>query len=271
MTSFKDLLRNEISAKRLWFLFSATAALSLTPTLTVALQIQGFALRDNFDVFSMMMLSPVGLVIPLVAVLVSCTRLSAELGNRYIANTRSRVDVRRYLVAKLTTAAAMAFVIAFMVAFVSFVVAFYLWPQFGNPGIRPDVYMMTADEAVADSLTRTSYSFLLGFGPGVYGFLYSVWLGLGGAIYASLGAAALLVVHNRVLALSLPLLVYFTQTVGAALFEAPHLGLMYSLIPFGLQQSPPFAAAAPTLMLGIGTIALWIWLLRISRTSDRLA
>lgn len=220
--------------------------------------IGGVVLRDNLDVYSRMMGSPLELILPLIAVLAGCLGFYQEIGNRFASNTRVRVDVKTYVGIRYLVAGVWGFAVFFLLAFVAFVVAFYIWPTLGNPSINPGSYHLTPEQAVQDSYGRANYTSLLQFGPLVFGLIYSVWVGLSGAIYAMLGIASLLLLRNRVLALALPFLLYFVETILAAILGSPNSGLVYSLFPFGLSPVPLLVAVLPTFVIGLAT-ALTVW------------
>ncbi|TFC48907.1 hypothetical protein [Cryobacterium shii] len=216
------------------------------------------AYRDNLDVYADMLNSPLTLVFPLAAVFVGCTRFYQEVGNRYISNVRMRVNIRSYISAKHFGSVAATFAVFFLFAFIPFVFSFYLWPALGNPSVDPSVYGMTVGEAQLDSLQRLTFSALLGSGTVVYGVVYAAWVGAVAAIYVSLGFAALILMRNRVLAMAVPFLVYFVQTIAAALLGFPQVALMYAVFPFGLQQFSAVWAIAPTAAILLVCVVGWI-------------
>jgi hypothetical protein len=226
--------------------------------------------RDRSDVFAIMMLAPVCLVLPLVVSLLTCLRLYRELGRRFVGNTRSRTDIRVLLLRRFAVASAAAALIFFSYAFVPFLVAFVVWPVLGDPSIDPLGYGMTPAEAVTDSYSRSSYDFLLRGGDYAFGFGYAAWLGLAAAAYAILCCCFLVTLHNGVLALALPFLIYFGATVAAALIGEPNIGPVYSLFPFGLQATSPIVAAAPTLLIMAGTFLFAVVVIAKAPTNPRL-
>lgn len=251
--------------------FATIAIVGLAGGVSGQLRVQNSAFRSNFDVFSTMMSSPLVIVFPLAVVLVSCIPTYHEVGHRFIANVRARVDVQRYVRSKLATAVILAVCSSFVFILFSFALAYWVWPMLGNPGVLPAVYGMTSSQASADALTSTSYSSLLAWGPFVYAIAYSAWVGLGGAVFAGLGVAALLLMENRVLAISLPFLAYLVQTIAMSLMGSPQLGVMYSLFPFGLTQQPLFVSAAPLIIFAVATLAIWVWVMPRLHEAEKLS
>ncbi len=272
----RELLNTEMSTSRSWRQLGIAVLVVAVPLLlgVVSNDLAGgfkVVLRDNFDVYQVLINTPLTLVFPVLVVLLSCLRFYREIGHRYVSNTRVRVRVGSYVFAKFLLAGGTSFVVFFLFAFVPFVIAFYLWPTLGNPSVDASAYSLTTSTALADSFERTTYSSLLEHGTMTYGVAYSAWVGFSASIYASLGIAALLVVKNRVCALAIPFLVYFGETVIAAVIGYPQAGLVYSTFPFGLSQTSFLAGAAPTLVLAVLTGILCLVVLRRVHRIENLA
>lgn len=256
---------------RRWYVLLIAAALVVVPIVSGIAKANEGAMRSNFDVYTQLMISPVSLLVPIIAVMLGCMRAYDIIGNRYVSYTRTRVAVRRYISGELGAAFIVPFAAFFLLSFVGIILAFYIWPLLGNPSIDPGTYEMSSAQALKDDLTRTSFSSLLAWGPLVYGIIYSTWLGLGAATYAALGFAALVVLHNRLLALLLPFIVYFLPTIVVSLLGSPELSPMYSLMPFGLIQAPIWVAALPTLLVILLVTVIWSRLYMSMPTLPRLA
>jgi hypothetical protein len=246
-------------------------AIIIAPVLTGLNFLAHGSARDDLDVYSAMLVSPTCLILPIIAVLVGCLPLYLELGDRFIANTRSRIAIRERLMAMFARATGVSFVVFFLYAFIPFVVAFVYWPLIGDPSVDPAGYRMTAAQAHADALTRNSYSFLLSGGTLPYGLVYSLWVGLSAAVFTALGCVFLLTVANRILALSLPFIIYVAGTLGAALLSLPNIGFLYSIFPAGLKSVSPIESIAPMVVLGALTVVLVATTILRSPTNARLS
>lgn len=235
------------------------AVVILLPVGFGLLRFRGVDFRDDLDFYALMMASPIFLVFPLIATVLACTGLYQDLGHRFASYKRLRMRPSKYVVSNYANAAAISFVVFFLFAFVPFILAFLVWPLVGDPHVDPSGYgLHTAYQVVQDSYTRFSYTSILKFGALAFGVGYSGWLGLCAAVYACIGVTSLLIVRNRVLAMAIPFLVFFVQTLVAALVGSPQLGLAYSAFPFGLQQSPVWLASSPTIVLAIAAaVAGW--------------
>lgn len=269
----RQLLGNEVRASLSWMQGAVGVfLLALIPfVIFVEDQLLGgkvVELRDSLDLFGEFMNSPFLLLTPVLAVLLSCTRLARELGNRFMSSARLRVRTESYLLGKVLVGSGWAFACFFAFTLIAFAVAYVLWPALGNPSIDPVGYNLTAADVVQDSWHRVTYSQLLQLGPWIYGLAYAAWVGFCAANYAALGMACLLIVRVRVLAMAIPFLLFFGQTAAAQLVAQPTWALSFSMIPWGYVQFPIVVGLAPTGILAILTCALWVLLLR---RTDRLA
>lgn len=200
--------------------------------------------------------------LPLVTTVLVAFRTDSELRFGYIAYARARRPIRRYLVTRLLVTSCIVFVLFFAFALLSFVVAYYLVPMFGTPSLNPDDGNgMTAGQRFASSLTRQPFAGLLETSPWVYGMVYAGWLGLTGAVYGALGLASVILVRQRVIALTLPFLVYMGETVVMQLAGRPQLTLMASAFPQGLSHFSTSEAIAPLLVLASAVTVTWALLL----------
>jgi hypothetical protein len=247
------------------------AAIVATPIVWTGVGLAGKDVRDDLDIYGFFMGTPINLIFPLVAVFLTCTSTYLELGNRFVANRRTRSDIRRYLVLQLARTLALSFGTFFLFAFVPFVIAFCLWPAIGNPGVDPAGYHLSAAQARSDSYSRYTFSSLLAYGDPVFGLVYSALVAAAGAVFASFGLALLLVLRNRIVAIMLPFIVYLVESLGAALGGPPAWGLVYGLFPFQIAAAPPWEAISPLAAIAAVGTALWIRVFYGARTLPTLA
>lgn len=227
-------------------------------------------LRDELDLFAAMITNPVVLVFPVIITILTARGLASELKSRYLAYTRTRMDVRERLVVKLLAASAVAFGLLFTYCLLAFVAAFYLLPAMELTAFDPVLYGLSAETVVEDSYGRATYTSFLVLGPITYGVLYSAWVGLSAAVFAALGLAALLLVRNRILAFAVPWLVYIGQTIVFALLDLPNLGLLYSIFPFGLTPVSTLAGVAPVVILALLVACAWTTIISRYKSVDVL-
>lgn len=214
---------------------------------------------SQIAVLSRIFITPFMFIFPLIAGLLGCWKMYTEVGQRFASLHGARQSMRRYLARRLLCSALVPAGAYFVYAVLAFLVAYYLWPQIGNPGVNPVNYAMTAAEAAQAELADTSYSQLLEFGTPVYGLAYAAWLGVSAGFYAVATALCLVVMKNRLAAIALPSAVFLAQSVLSIAVTGPQSALVFSVFPFGLTQLPIAAAAAPQLALDLAVIVFAVY------------
>jgi hypothetical protein len=265
------LTRGNSHSKFRWWKLAVSAVLILGPTALGIFETSNGVFRDELDIYSQFMISPFMLVFPLLICVVSCSGVFSEFQRRYVVNTRSRMDARRYLFSRIIGSSVAAFAIGFASAAFPAVVAFAVWPRVGDPRIDPSVYQLNAATAMTDAVTRYSFTDVLVHGTGVYGLAYSAWVGIIAAGLAATGVLSLVLMKNKVLAMLVPMLIYFTETLLASFASRPQLGLMFSAFPFGLEQQPLLVAALPGILLVTGVTAVFIRTISRAPTLESLS
>lgn len=225
------------------------------------LQLPGTLNPSNLGVFSIFVNSPWQLVLPILAVALGCSRLYEDLGDRHVANLRPRMSVEGYLLRTVVRATLVPFLVFTCAIAIVGIVSFSVWPLIGDPFIDPSIYHPAHDSLGAPDLARFTYSELMRFGWPVYLVSYAAFFGLSFAVFSALGSATLLLVGRRSVALLIPWAVYLVETIVAALLGAAHAGLMYSIVPFGLQPVPALRGALPVIVLSVivGLVWAWVW------------
>lgn len=231
------------------------ALVAIAPSADAALQISRWGLIDHYDLYGLILDTPLTLVFPLVIVAISCLPFTGQLSHRWISQTRTRASIRRVLGRRFGRIVAWSFAAGALFTGVPVIVAYALWPLWGDPGIDPAGAYMTADEAIVDSFGRDSYSWLLVHGPAVFGVAYSMFVGLAAASFGALGFAFLATVPNRFLALSLPLLLWMVWDTAAHFSGVPRASIRMSVFADGLSPGPLLETVLPTLVLFVMTIA----------------
>lgn len=236
------------------------------PVVWGTVQIQQYALSSQLNVFVLYLSSPLVLVIPFLAAWAGCARLYNELGHRHATNLRPRQSTVAFLRARLLTSFLTPGLIFGGSIAVVYAIAFLAWPLLGNPFIDPSINFLSSPKEVADyEQTLTAFSQLMALGTPVFGAVSALWFGFAAGVYGAFAAVAMILLQNRVLGLLLPLGVYIVETIAAAILVGPYAGLLYSLAPFGLQQSPIVITVLPTVLLAIGVAVAWGWAIRHER------
>ncbi|MCJ1702943.1 hypothetical protein [Rathayibacter sp. VKM Ac-2926] len=230
------------------------AILVLGPTALGLAEVGGGVYRDELDVYSQFMISPMIILFPVFITTACCSGTAAEIRNRFVVLVRARTDLRSYLATRMMSVALGGFVLGFVAALLPGLIAFGIWPELGAPFIDPVVYGLAPDEVERNALERVNYSQLLAFGWPVYLIGYSSVLGAWGAITAVAGVLALVALKNLGLAMVLPAVIFFVETMAVALVDHPLLGFMYGAFPFGLDQAPIGIMVLPLAVAGAATV-----------------
>jgi hypothetical protein len=263
--AFTDLRATFLSWKAALLL-----ALLILPSLYATSTSDEYALFGEADFFALIVSFALPLVFPLIAVAIFALPFSNELSHRYILYTRTRTNVGRYLKRKLLANIAVAFTVFFLASFIPFLWAFVVEPAIGVIGpFRPTMAGLSPAELVAYPASVHTFSQLLSFGPWAYGLGYSAWLGLNGALYASIGFQLLFVVPNRFIALSIPFIGYHILNFVFAVLAIPEFSPAM-VFPFNLVQFPIWTAFVPFTVLALLTASLAFYVGRHTKRLDVL-
>ncbi|KHE68118.1 hypothetical protein LD39_15230, partial [Halobacillus sp. BBL2006] len=127
------------------------------------------------------------------------------------------------------------FLLSFSFIFLSFLFAFYIEPLLGF-----------VDYTVMKTFERDSHTFsqLMDYGTITYGVVYSSWVAINTVIYASLSLLLLMKI-NKILAFSLPFLIYWGAHIITANLSLEVFSPIYSVFPFSITQQPIWTAFIP--------------------------
>ncbi|ROQ54856.1 hypothetical protein EDF36_3326 [Rathayibacter sp. PhB152] len=221
--------------------------------------------RDDGDVLSSLLGSPMTVVFPLLVTLVGSLPLARDVARRGVVNERQRLSYATLISSKFVAAGLLSSVVFFLYGLAATLIASVAWPLLGHPGVDASVY-----SNVTPFEQRTTFADLSGGSVLVFGLLMSLWFAFAAAVYSVLTSASLVLVPNRAVALLLPFALYLGMTVVLSVLHRPALTPMFSVFPAGLQQSPWPIAASPTILTALGAAALWVFILRRPSESRHL-
>lgn len=237
-------IRAELVSTSSWLTGLLVVAMLVVPSLYATKISDAYALYGPTDFYTLILEGfALPLIFPLLAVALYVAPFSTQLSNRYLVYTRTRADIGRTLVSKACANATLAFVVFFLTGFVPFVWAYLLEPAFG----LITYYTDTLNPA-ASAQDATTFSQLLAYGPWVYGLGFSVWLGLNGALYATIGFLLLFFIPNRFLAMSVPFVAVNVVGFVMAVLQVPQFA-PGSVMPFNLIQFPIWVPFVPFTVL----------------------
>lgn len=143
---------------------------------------------------------------PFIVLLPVVLPLSQEMQKRWIFYTRSRVPIRAYLVRLAWRNVWLVFALFFAYVVLVFAVFYYGGSLLGID-YDPSALVMAPGERLARLTT------LLDIHPMVYAVVYATWHGLNAAIWATVGFVALLLIRQRILALTVPFAIFAVLSI----------------------------------------------------------
>jgi|GEM_PF-1017848 len=226
-----------------------------------------YTLRDRLDLFGLVINTIPAVSFPILAVLVYVSSFAGEVRNRFLVYTRTRRPILETLRIKQTSNVKLSFLFFFFLAFIPFIYVYYIDPLVGNTVFQPSLYGLTPDSVVEDSYSRNTFTNLLQYGNLTFGIIYSLWVGLNGALYAAISFYLILLIRNSLLALSLPYVLYIVISFTLGILQLDHFRPNQSIFPFDHPQGPLWTASVPFLILLIIAIVLAVY---VKRNVDKL-
>jgi len=225
------------------------------------------------QVFGEFMNSPLRLLFPVAAALAAGMRTAEELSHRFVANTRTRADIRQRLTRRCSEAFARVFLTFALVALINAVAAFVIVPALWPHTIDPTSYGLSSADAVREAdISAAPLTAALQFGPVVFSLVAAAWFGVNAAIFGIVAVLAVLIIRRAVLALLFPLALHLVESLFFQLLDMPGWSFLVSAVyPTGLQHYDPVQALCPTACLGVLTVIGVAVFVARSRTSPRMS
>ncbi len=254
MRSSQQSLRNghlrahlEVVRQPAWVLF-AVACVAF-PTITGLAQISSVSIQAPIELFELGFELP-SLVFPLLAVGTYVVAFSSETANRWILYVRTRTSLRRYLATKAAANALVTFAVFFAAVALWGVIAFSVGPA---AGWAPNGYLPELTPQQVATLTAQSATFtqLTVAGNWLYLVVYSAWVGLWAALFATVAFLVLLLSGNRLLAFVIPIVAYWLENIALATFGMETLRSVTAVFPFAIVQQPIASAFVPFVIWSI--------------------
>lgn len=252
--------KNAFPVKKLLLIF----ALMLYPLVYLLIRKDQYVFSDELSVFSFMFEGVFSMIFVLAATFIYMLYFLKGLKNRFVFYERTRMTVRKILYVKLCVLFSSTFSIFFLLGIGYFIFSFYIVPSLEGIEFRPSNEPVTS---------RHTFTQLFQYGLSVYGLVYSAWIAIHAALFASLGFFFSLIISNGYVALSLPFLIYM---IGAFLLPTLDIKLMPfwfvdSIFPFGYVQQPIWTAFVPFSGLLLVCILLFIYVnSRVERLDNLL-
>ncbi|RLP73349.1 hypothetical protein D9V32_14700 [Mycetocola tolaasinivorans] len=210
---------------------------------------QGSVIYSELGLFTSALGSPLMLILPLVPVLAGALPTATAISRRFVSQLWTRTSMKAWLVRHLLGTAVRVWAVFFVTFLLLYIFAFALWPNIQPEVLSPESYGLSADQVLGYARTSFSFSQMMVFGPGMFGVLFCALLALQCALYCALAQAALLLTGRILLGLTVPVALYFLQSILMALIGQPAFGLMYVFNPSGLVQGPIWQPVLVLLLL----------------------
>ncbi|GCD84380.1 ABC transporter permease [Parageobacillus thermoglucosidasius] len=227
------------------------ALILVLPTIQFLLIKENYVYYRQLDLFLRLNSNFVPLLFPIIMVLVYAIYFVGEQKNLFIPYVRIRIPLATYLFSKLIVNAILSFLIAFLMVFVPFIFSMYIEPGLGI------VHLYPAD---GNPIPYTTFEQLLFLGTLPYGIIYSLWVGLNGMMYATMGLLLVMILEKPFVALSIPFMYYLLGNFITQILGYEQFSPTYTIFPFSISQQPLWTVFVPFTILCIVIIILGFYL-----------
>lgn len=265
--SIRDEILNSFNRKLVGF----TLLILLFPTFYGLYRVREYSFIDWLGFYSYIVGTYIPLVFPIIVMGLYLPRVFNRVNDRFFIYMRVRKDTKEILYTQFISNAILVFIVTFLMAFIPLVFLLYAEPLFGIVKYAPEsAYLYSFKDIHNDQLVRVTFSNLIDISPIFYGFVYSIWVGINGVLWATVGLSLILIVNNIFLAVSIPFVAYHIFNFIPALIDMPQFSFMVSVFPFNIIQKPiPHVMVPSIFLLGI-TIGLIIYIRKKSSRLDSL-
>ncbi|MCT4782114.1 MULTISPECIES: ABC transporter permease [Exiguobacterium] len=226
----------------------------LVQFMTIREQYQFF---EPIEVFEESVSTIPAMLFPVLAVLVFLPNILAEHRHHFMTYTRTRVELSTYLLVKGIVNAVLSGIVLFLMIFVTFLFVYY---------IEPMLHLVTYTDVIEGEIVpQTTLSFLADIHPFLYGFFHAVWIGMNGALYATMAYLLMLMLENVFVAISLPFLSYHILNFVAGIFQSPQFSPLSTLFPFNISAQPVWTMFVPFFIFLSLVTGLYVFGLRRRR------
>lgn len=212
---------------------------------------EGYSFTNNIDLYGRLLNGVGAMIFPILILFVFADTIIHERKNNYLTYTKIRIDFSTYLNAKIITNAILSFGVSFLYAFLPFLFAQYINPQVG---FISNVMVDTNPHGT------TTFEQLLVYGPFLYGFIYSLWIGINGVLYATLPLLLCLILDNSFVGLSIPFVWYQGMSFVTAILGISQFAPLYTIFPYSILQQEIWTVFVPFLILLLMVIISYVYL-----------
>lgn len=254
----KQLIQRELT--NIW---TVRSLLVFATIIFIVPLVQFMTIRERYqffepiEVFEESVSTIPSMLFPVLAILIFLPNILAEHRHHFVTYTRTRVDLSKYLFVKGLVNAVLSGVVLFLMIFVTFLFVLY---------IEPMLHLVTYTDVTAGTIVpQTTLSFLADIHPLLYGFFYAVWIGLNGALYATMAYLFMLTLENVFVAISLPFLAYHILNFVTGMVQLPQFSPLSTLFPFNISAQPVWTIFVPFLIFVSLGVGIYVFRLRPRR------
>lgn len=224
------------------------------PTLQFSFIYKSYQFFLPTEVFEETLSGTIPMLFPILAVLIFLPIFIAEYKDNYLTYVRTRASLKDYLLAVGFVNVMLTGFVFFLMTIVTFVLIRYVEPFFGLVNYTP------LSEKTHD--VTNAFSFLMDIDPLLYAILYAAWIGLNGAVYATLAYLLILSLEQVYLAISLPFVAYHIFNFVAGIMQAPQFSPISTVFPFNITEQPLWTVFVPFTVLIVVNFTLYLTMIR---------
>lgn len=224
------------------------------PTLQFSFIYKSYQFFLPTEVFEETLSGTIPMLFPILAVLIFLPIFIAEYKDNYLTYVRTRASLKDYLLAVGFVNVMLTGFVFFLMTIVTFVLIRYVEPFFGLVNYTP------LSEKTHD--VTNAFSFLVDIHPLLYAVLYAAWIGLNGAVYATLAYLLILSLEQVYLAISLPFVAYHIFNFVAGIMQAPQFSPISTVFPFNITEQPLWTVFVPFTVLIVVNFTLYLTMIR---------
>lgn len=224
------------------------------PTLQFSFIYKSYQFFLPTEVFEETLSGTIPMLFPILAVLIFLPIFIAEYKDNYLTYVRTRASLKDYLLAVGFVNVMLTGFVFFLMTIVTFVLIRYVEPFFDLVNYTP------LSEKTHD--VTNAFSFLVDIHPLLYAVLYAAWIGLNGAVYATLAYLLILSLEQVYLAISLPFVAYHIFNFVAGIMQAPQFSPISTVFPFNITEQPLWTVFVPFTVLIVVNFTLYLTMIR---------
>lgn len=195
--------------------------------------------------------SPIPLLFPILLLPLYAGSYANERKNNYLKYVRPRTVISEYVLAKGIVNAAVTFAVVFLMIFIPLLFIQYIDPLIGY--IHYEVEPIRTVSVGTFEIIAQKSVFL-------YGVIYSLWVGINGALYMTIAYLLTICLKNRFVALSTPFLWWFVMHFITSILWIEKFSPIYTVFPFSITAQSMWTIFVPfiILILIIATLIAYI-------------